>query len=499
MLRNKRYWHTTHFFWMLFLLQSFGNTYAQSYGGYAGAPYAGVYSILTNPADILNHRVKGDINLVGVSAALGNNIVGFKYSKRNNDYSGTSFKNPIKRNGKFFINADVFGPSFLIRLSDKHAVAVTTRVRAMGNLNGADAALLNTLLPDTISSNFINRNIKFKDVTLAAHAWNEAAFTYTHEVAHNTYGVWKAGLSAKYIAGLGAFSFASNNLGYKLDTFYDPGAGRRKGIVSNLNGRLGLGYTKNLESISIQDLSAFANTTIGFDVGITYEHRGEMQTYETKYNEITNNYVWKIGAAITDIGFVRYQKSQTKWLTKSFNNQNYLLDDLAAPADSSSLAQRYNYYRNFFGISTQPFLLTMQLPTTLRLSYDRYFNKWLGAYAQVSLPVILSRLGDYRGTYNPLSISITGRAETPWGAFYLPLSYNTVGGMQLGASLRLGPLVIGSASLITSRFFKTRGADAYFILRVPLFGYKEYVNAVFKAYTPKATKRQLRALSCPSN
>jgi hypothetical protein len=472
---------------------------AQSYTGYAGAPYSGVYAIANNPASILNHRVKGDINLAGVSAGIGNNIVRFKYSKRNNEDGGFSFKEPITRSGKLFFNTDVFGPGILIRLSDKHAFALTTRARAFANVYGIDPAILNSTLPDTIRSEFINRSLDLKDLTTAAHAWKEVALTYSREVAHNTYGVWKAGLSIKYAGGIGAALLHTKNLGYVLDTFFDPGAGRRQGIVNNLNGSIAFGYTKNIDSLVDKDLTGFTNSSIGFDVGLTYEYRDEMQAYETKYSDKTANYIWKIGAALTDIGFIRYPMQQTKWVKAAFNNRSYLLDDLAPPSDSSDIEQMYNYYKTLFNVSTQPSALTMQLPTTLRLSYDRYFNKWLGVTALVNIPVMFSKISNYNGNYNPVSVSVTARAEAPWGGFYFPVSYSSVGGTQVGAALRLGPLVVGSASIFKTRFFKTKAADAYVILRIPLFGYREYINAIFKPYKPALTKKQRRMLNCPSN
>lgn len=484
---------------LILLLQVVNFATAQSYTGYAGAPYSGVYAIATNPADILNHRVRGDINLAGVSTSIGNNIVRFKYSQRNNDDGGFSFKEPITRSGKMFFNTDIFGPGVLIRLSDKHAFALTTRARAFSNVHGIDPAILNSALPDTLSSEFINRSLNLKDLTIAAHAWKEVALTYSREIAHNTYGVFKLGMSAKYMGGISAALLHTNKLGYVLDTFFDPGAGRRQGIVNNLNGSIAFGYTKNLDSLTVNDVTRFTNNSVGFDVGVTYEYRDEMQVYETRYSDKTANYIWKIGAAITDIGFVRYPAPQTKWAKTAFNNRSYLLDDLAPPSDSAAIAQMYNYYKTLFNISTQPSVLTMQLPTTLRLSYDRYFNKWLGVMAQVNIPVMFSKISSYNGSYNPVSVSVTARAEAPWGGFYFPVSYNSVWGTQVGASLRLGPLVIGSASIFKTRFFKTKATDAYVIVRIPLFGYREYTNAVFKAYKPALTKKQRRMLNCPGN
>ena len=76
----------------------------------------------------------------------------FKYAQRNNDDGGISFNEPITRKGKLFFNTEVFGPGLLVRLSDKHAIAVTTRARVMVNVYGVSPAILNTALPDTIAA-----------------------------------------------------------------------------------------------------------------------------------------------------------------------------------------------------------------------------------------------------------------------------------------------------------------------------------------------------------
>ena len=280
----------------------------------------------------------------------------------------------------------------------------------MVNVHGVSPVVLNTSLPDTIDAAYINRSLSLSDITMAAHAWKEVALTYSREIAHNDYGVWKLGLGVKYMGGISAALLHTRNLSYQLDTFFNPGAGRRQGIVSDLTGSVALGYTKNIDSLTQKDLTSFSNRGLGFDVGVSYEFRDEMQVYETKYSGKTDNYIWKAGASITDIGFIRYPKNQTKGLAASFNGKSYLLDDLAPPSDSADIAQQYNYYQTLFKVNTEPNLLTMQLPTTLHLTYDRYFNQWLGVQAQLNIPLLFSRLSYYDGNYSPVSLSVTPRA-----------------------------------------------------------------------------------------
>jgi hypothetical protein len=257
-----------------------------------------------------------------------------------------------------------------------------------------------------------------------------------------------------------------------------------------------LQYTKNLDTLQ-NDFFSFKNPGMGIDIGVSYEFRDEMQVYETLYSDKTANYIWKVGASITDIGYIHYGASQTNGIVARGAGNTYLMDTLSVPSDSSNIGQMNNYYQKLFNAQSGASAFNMQLPTTLHLSYDRFFNKVLGINAQLNIPLVFSALNKYSGTFNPISVAVTPRAEITWAGFYMPVSYNSVSGMQMGAALRVGPLVIGSASFIKARMGKTKAADLYFILRIPFFGYKEFKNKTFFDKLPKLSRKQRRALDCP--
>ena len=60
---------------VLFLLAS-GLARAQNYVGYQSSNYAGINSINTNPANIVDSRYAFDINLLGFDFRLSNNYLG---------------------------------------------------------------------------------------------------------------------------------------------------------------------------------------------------------------------------------------------------------------------------------------------------------------------------------------------------------------------------------------------------------------------------------------
>jgi hypothetical protein len=485
---------------LIFIQVACFSAVAQSYIGYHSSAYSGVYAIVTSPADILNHRVRGDINLVGISTGIGNNVIKFSYKKRNDDNGGVTFPDPIKKDGKMNFNTDVFGPSVLIRLSDKNAIALTTRARVFTNLHGIATPLLNSILPDTLRSYLVGNRLSLSNMSVNAHAWKEVALTYSRQIANTDFGVWKAGVSVKYLGGIAAVSLNTNNLSYIHDSIVDPADNKTKDALINGQGTVAFGYTKNIDSLTANDFFSFKNPGIGLDIGVSYEFRDEMQVYETLYSDRTANYIWKVGASITDIGFIRYNKQQTKGVAANLKGNTYTLDQMSLPSDSTEAYQIANYYKRLFNANTEPPEMNMQLPTTLHLTYDRYFNKWLGVQGQIDIPLLFSKISYYTGNYNPVAVHVTPRAEIPLGGLYLPVSYNSISGFQAGAALRLGPLVIGSSSIINSRVLgKTKTADVYFILRVPIFGYREFKNRTASQQQPKLTRKQKRLLDCPRN
>src|SRR3954470_1189919 len=127
---------------------------AQSFIGYDVATYTGVYGTLYNPANILDHRVRADVNLAGFSILEANNVVKLHLRFSNSD--GATLRFPTHKTGRMNVQTDVLGPSFMVRLSDKNAFAITTRFREQVNADKLSAPLLNlNLLKDVSRLNHV--------------------------------------------------------------------------------------------------------------------------------------------------------------------------------------------------------------------------------------------------------------------------------------------------------------------------------------------------------
>src|SRR5690606_39934078 len=102
----------------------------------------------------------------------------------------------------------------------------------------------------------------------------------------------------------------TNNLNFTYDSIIDTRDNIRKGALIDVRGNMIVSHSKNIDAFSNNIKDYFKNPGIGVDIGVSYEYRDEMQVYETSYSDKTSNYIWKISASITDIGYVKYKKEQ---------------------------------------------------------------------------------------------------------------------------------------------------------------------------------------------
>ena len=164
---------------LLIVLTSVLSAKAQSYLGYYYDNYAGVQSVLYNPASIVDSRFKTDINLVSVSASVGNDYYGFSVSDlmKGGDYDfELQSKKFSKNSNNFIVNADVMGPSFMFNIAPKHSLAIFTRGRSIANVRNIDGDLFNKLRDDFNASE--DYTINSQNFSIVGNAWAELGLSY---------------------------------------------------------------------------------------------------------------------------------------------------------------------------------------------------------------------------------------------------------------------------------------------------------------------------------
>ena len=341
--------------------------------------------------------------------------------------------------------------------------------------------------------------VNIKGGSIQAHSWNEVAFTYSRQIGVSDFGVWKAAISLKILGGQGGAYLTSDHLMFRYNDSVktDIDQQLKYGGAVNTAGNININYSNFIDDWGDRyQYNFFRQPGFGADIGVTYEYRDVMQVYETAYNEETLNYKWKAGASISDIGSIRYRSSANAYNTH-LSGQQYIFEDLTPPADSSSITSIANWYKRQFPGTSGDTHFSMSLPATVHLTFDYSFNQWFSVATHLLSPIILSKAPYYIGTHSLAQISVTPRAELSWVGFYLPLTYQFAGGFQTGMALRLGPLTIGSASLINLGLLrKAKSGDAYFILRIPFFKYHPYQSEE-SPQNIRLNRRARKALDCP--
>jgi len=435
--------------------------YSQSFIGYGYDNYSGVNGMILNPATLADNKYKVNVNLLSVSALAGNNA----YEMDRSRLFGFHFKNLNEGNGFFkanntaykyiYTNLDILGPSATISLTPKDGLGLLTRVRVIGNEYNLGDPLFR--LTGISNPAFYNVDIVNRSLQVKMNSFAEAGISYGRVLFKDDRTEMKLGITGKYIVGLAYGILSSGPLGLNVDpaNFIAKAqadvTAQYSGNLDNLNGGASLSDIINKRSAH----------GIGFDLGFVYEMKG-------KTPDVTK---FRLGVSITDIGSVKYANSA--------NSRQYTLN--ADAHNTQEFAEQKGESLNAYftrlqtaGLVTQKSAVAsskVSLPTAIHVNVD--YNIYQKIY--INGDVLLNMLS----TSNPVSpnyvttFTVTPRLEKKWVSVYSPVSYSANGQLNWGAGVRVGPVFVGSGSVLSS-LFKNRiqSADAHMGVTIPIFQHR---------------------------
>lgn len=443
----------------------------QSFSGFRESPYAGVLQATTNPAYMISSKRPWDASLFVLNVGVGNDAIKLDtdINKSINDFARLDASNPLAKNNdiNLRLNVDAIGPSLFVKLNDKHAVGIFTRVRALGNINNFDAKMIQSYISDYDKLELRNNySLNLNDQEVVVHGFSEVGFSWAGELYFDGHNAIKAGASLKYIMGAGNLyaGFCDFNGTASLTT--DPVTKKVNLNINSTNGVFEIvnGGTDFLNNFKANSLMGKEASTIGFDLGATYEYRFDgCRTCHNKPHDL------RIGFSIMDIGSVSYKTNTESYRYQMPNSGSVTLN--MDEINEEKLKQA-------FGISNSMKMaqktVKSSLPTTLNLSADyRIFG---GLYVNASGLMNLTSKSktDVYNAYYANTFSLTPRFDTSSFGAYLPISYNQVAKTNIGFGLRLGPLTLGSSSVISNVITKSAHELNFFVgLR---FGHMAYPN-----------------------
>lgn len=433
----------------LIVLTSSLGVRSQSYIGYYHDNYAGVQSVLFNPASIVDSRFRTDINLFSLSITGTNDYYGINATdllKGSYNIETQAKLFPSNANN-FIINADVMGPSFMFNLAPKHSIALFTRGRVNANIHNINGELFNQI-SDNINSNS-SFDLKAGSFNMTAASWAELGLSYATILLNKDKHFLKGGFSLKYLQGVANSYIYGDNVAVKYTN---------NGLNTNTNplatsGNLTYGGSQDFKD-SFNDFKFDTSTGgIGADLGFVYEYRPEFDNY-------TNNlYKVRVGLSVTDLGSINFKNTNEKVydLNKTITEAQY--------ENAGSVGELLE--DNYLVLSTGNTTKTA-LPTAIHANLDwNFYRKFY-----------LNLNGDFNANShsakNTLAIAntygATPRYESKWFSFYLPLNYMEYRGFMAGAGFRLGPLFVGSGSVISNFISKeSKGFDVHLGLKIPIY------------------------------
>ncbi|MBO9730493.1 MAG: hypothetical protein J7623_17765 [Chitinophaga sp.] len=441
------------------LLSCCATTYAQDFAGFRTSSYAGVTAVFSNPANIADSRYRWDVNLFGVNASVSNNQFKYKLGDIGSAFNEDTLKNQFFGQGKgltkALVNVGVIAPSAMFNVG-RFAFAVTSRVRVVANVTDLDGKFTDKIINNGSSDADLPYNIASNsNMRVSVNGWAEYGVSVAREVLSMGPHYLKAGVSLKYLSGAGNGTINVDHLHGTMNV----DKVRQDVYLTNASGKVGMNFAGfNISDFDAADVLKFTGHGVGAELGAVYEYRPE-----SELNGV-NKYKFRIGVSLMDIGKIRYERDVTRSGTftigipagQQFSMKN--LEDVKIDNYKTELGKYPQYFTPAADNNSSSY--SVSLPTTLQVNGDYHIRDAF----YVNMDVQLSLAGGKNKPYNAQyfnGFSITPRYDGRIFGFFLPVSYNELSKLNAGASFRVGPLFVGSGSVLTALLGSSHQVDGF--------------------------------------
>ena len=349
------------------------------------------------------------------------------------------------------LSGEVRGPALLVRTGRSGAIAITTRLRAVGQVTGASESLLSALrtgLEDGALYTIPSNDNQFNANT---NTFSELGLTYAGTVWEGDGQRLLLGATAKLLLGYNAQYLINRGLNYRIAAEPNDPLGPFL-EVNRLDATLG--YTTFLQNRTLGPRTLFSPAApgrgVGFDVGFTY-----VSQYDADSPAL------QVGAALTDLGGLSYTGEAYRYDNIGQNPVRFRSSDFNQVSGSVEITRIIQQKLNTGRVPEQT-NFRAGLPTSLNLTLDYQLPRGLGLNVMYRLDVRPQRA---TAIHQPTLLALTPRYNTRWLSLAVPMVYLN-GGMTAGASVRVGPVWLGSDNLpglIGNRAngIQPRGLDVY--------------------------------------
>ncbi|MFK5971762.1 MAG: DUF5723 family protein [Flavobacteriaceae bacterium] len=433
-----RYIFLAGFFMFGFLVMS------QSYPGLSDDNYGGIHAVLVNPANIADSRLKIDVNLFSVQATVATDYTTLTFDNIKKFGDDNFALSPLQSN-TVLANVDVLGTSLMFSINEKSSIGIITRLRGINNYNNINGELLESIVDGFPSNDFSFEQSNLDGTT---HFWGELGLSYGRVIYDYDEHYIKAGITLKYLVGAGVAQGTSSALSGTYDATANTLA--LDGDFSYL-----ISFDDDADET---ELMKNLSPGHGLDIGLVYEYRSRNSRLSDVGDNprATNKYKLKLGLSLLDYGAITYKDvEQTVYALNGTVAGNEVEEDFIDALD------------NNFNSTTTSGDVTIALPASLNFSLD--YNLLHRVYIGLNYNQTLLKKNSFYNNNRLNLLTLTPRFETRFFSAYLPIGYSKVGGTAIGFGLRMGPLMIGSGSIISNLTSKkAQSANIFLGLKIPI-------------------------------
>ena len=430
------------------------NTLAQQQIGIATDNYNTINSLYLNPANLGACKEKLAINFFSFGMGVDNNLGKLASFSDVSSGAGSGTFKLDGGTGKFDMTVpsiEMRGPSLLYRINRKHAVALTTRVRAFNQFSNFDKSLyLSITDPSSINTAAVGYNAS--NFNWTAHIWTETGLSYGGEVFSTDMFSVKVGATLRYLSGIGYVGFKGRNMDVNYTAANDSFSANNTNVefATNINA-IDESLAENIASRLTGSKEGAKG--IGADLGAVF-------TYKKSPED--DDYTGLFSIAIRDLGSITYKTSTfvTVAGTGSFKGS-----ELDGNVDN------YQKFRNFalskgFTVDTGTASRKVYMPTTIMVGAD--YKAYKRIYVSATFIGNMTSTANFGSKYYT-QLTITPRLQTKVFTAALPLTFNSItNNLRVGMALRAYCFYVGSDDMM-GLFASGYGANFYSGVMLPIY------------------------------
>lgn len=428
----------------------FSRLEAQSYHALNGSAYSGVLSNFVNPASSVNTPFQMDYSIFGFQTNNSNNGIVVKNLTKANltpkNINNITYQPTIGSGSRTIDdNSDVHLFNIRYSLDEIQSVNFGMRLRTYNHI-WASPFDYNPTIRDFnsfLSYNSGNSSRPFNMNVINA-AWAETNFGYSRILTDNEDYRLSVGGTLQILRGLSGVGLALN------DVTYQSLPNRNVITSASMTSIYSANYSAmDTQYSAMQNLHRFrAAAKFGIGASIGVEYIVKKNVFDEPYSP--QNYYWKFGASIMDIGSNNFNTIQYSFNVNTPKNgltDTAIINRLHSPYDSVSnltniLWQTFDKGSHLKSTNSK---FKISLPTRLVLTVDKslgndfYVNLMgnINFYSQEITNAFRMKTADLN------RLILTTRWETDKWGIYIPLEYTENNKILIGGAVKLGPLVVG--------------------------------------------------------